>query len=39
MKQKKSDENNSDLDQFFHNSDLSPITSESQSLLDDMFSS
>jgi hypothetical protein len=30
---------NSDIEQFFHNSDLSSMTPESQSLLDDMFSS
>jgi hypothetical protein len=36
---KNMDETNSDLDQFFHNSDLSPMTPESQNLLDAMFSS
>jgi hypothetical protein len=36
---KQMNENNSDLDQFFHNSDLSSMTPESRSLLDDMFSS
>jgi hypothetical protein len=36
---KNTDETKLDLDQFFHNSDLSPMTPESQSLLDDMFSS
>ncbi len=35
----KIDEKNSDLDQFFHSADLSPMTPESQTLLDDMFSS
>jgi len=38
-KTKTIDETNSDLDQFFNNSDLSPMTPDSQSLLDDMFSS
>jgi hypothetical protein len=38
-KTKSIDETNSDLDQFFNNSDLSPMTPESQNLLDDMFSS
>ncbi|UJR25219.1 hypothetical protein I4U23_006571 [Adineta vaga] len=32
-------ETNSNSDQFFHNTDLAPMTPESQSLLDDMFSS
>jgi hypothetical protein len=36
---KEMNETNSDLDQFFHNSDLSSMTPESRSLLDDMFSS
>jgi hypothetical protein len=38
-KTKTIDETSSDLDHFFHNSDLSSMTPESQSLLDDMFSS
>jgi len=36
---KQMNETNSDLDQFFHNSDLASMTPESRSLLDDMFSS
>jgi hypothetical protein len=36
---KQTEKVNSDLEQFFHNSDLSPMTPESQNLLDDMFSS
>ena len=32
-------ETNSDLDKFFKDSDLTPMTPESQSILDDMFSS
>lgn len=38
-KTKNSAEIDSDLDQFFHHSDLTPMTAESQSLLDEMFSS
>ncbi|CAF1238544.1 unnamed protein product [Rotaria sordida] len=38
-KTKNINETNSDLDEFFQNSDLSSMTPESQSLLDEMFSS
>ena len=38
-KQQYTDESNPELDLFFQDSDLSFMTSESQSLLDDMFSS
>ena len=34
----KNNEDNSDVDEFFHNSDLTTMTPECQSILDDMFS-
>jgi hypothetical protein len=37
-KKQKRNTNNSAVDQFFHNSDLTSMTPESQSILDDMFS-